>query len=427
MTAQTRGSRRTRGNDLTAATNPEVTDANLLMNVQRTRPILAAEELDGVIASSLENYFYFSGIWNFGFEMFPHTAEAYVVARSDEPTRGTIVSSVGEADLTLDAYQSISGVRTFGSFFRAAPAGAQLDSREARVQAITHNGSAAASALDALVAAINDQGLTRSAIGVDERGGNRTLLVELQERLPDAKITPAADVLRRIRMVKTPLEQARLIRTLRITEAAMEATIAAARPGITERELKQVFETAIVAAGARPAFSFIRFGRAMAIGQTPPADTPLAARDYIWFDVGCTYDGYRSDIGRIVAVGEPSSRLRQLYAASKSGQDRALELMKPGTPSQDIFDAAVKRVREAGIPHYERHHVGHGIGIEFYDAPVLAPGVQTQLEEGMVLEVETPYYELSFGGTFIEDTVVIRKDGAEILTRIDRELRVVDS
>jgi len=395
------------------------------MNVERTRTILAAEQLDGVIASSLENYFYFSGIWNFGFEMFPHNAEAYVVARSDEPTRGTIVSSVGEADLTLDSYRSISGVRTFGSFFRAAPSGAQLDAREARIQAITHN-SVASSSLDALVAAINDQGLTRSAVGVDERSGNKTLLAQLRERLPDAKITPAADILRRIRMVKTPLEQARLIRTLRITEAAMEATIAAAHPGITERELKQVFETAIVAAGARPAFSFIRFGRAMAIGQTPPADTPLAARDYIWFDVGCTYDGYRSDIGRVVAIGEPSPKLRKLYAASKSGQERALELMRPGTPAQDVFDAAVERVREAGIPDYERHHVGHGIGIEFYDAPVLAPGVETPLEEGMVLEVETPYYELGFGGTFIEDTVVIRGGGAEILTRIERELRVVD-
>jgi Xaa-Pro aminopeptidase len=412
---------------LTAATEAEVADDNLLMNVERTRTILASEQLDGVIASSLENYFYFSGIWNFGFEMFPHTAEAYVVARSDEPTRGTIVSSVGEADLTLDAYESISGVRTFGSFFRAAPTGAQLDSREAHVQAITQNGSAAASALDALVAAINDQGLTMSAIGVDERCGNRTLLQQLQARLPYAKITPAADILRRIRMVKTPLEQARLIRTLRITEAAMDATVAAARPGITERELKQVFETGIVAAGARPAFSFIRFGRAMAIGQTPPADTPLAARDYIWFDVGCTYEGYRSDIGRIIAIGEPSPRLRALYTASKQGQERALELMTPGTPACDVFEAAVQRVREAGIPHYERHHVGHGIGIEFYDAPVLAAGVDTQLEEGMVFEVETPYYELSFGGTFIEDTVVIRRDGPEILTRIERELRVIDS
>jgi Xaa-Pro dipeptidase len=400
-------------------------EPDVLMNAERTRTLLAAERLDGIIAASLENYFYFSGVWNFGFEMFPYNTEAYVVATTNDPTRGTVVCSVGEADLTLDAYPTISGVRTFGSFFRVAPDGIQLNAKEAHVQAITGGSAAFATALEALVAAINDQGLAEAAIGLDDRGANRTLLAQLQERLPAAKITPAADLLRRIRMVKTPLEQARLTRTLRITEAAMDAALAAAYPGITERELKQVFETAIVAAGARPAFSLIRFGRSMAIGQTPPGDTKLGENDYIWFDIGCTHEGYRSDIGRVVAIGEPTSKLRELYAASKAGQDRAFELMKPGTPARDIFNAAVECVREAGIPHYQRHHVGHGIGIEFYDAPVLAATVDTPLEEGMILEVETPYYEYGFGGTFIEDTVAITADGPKILTRIDRELRVI--
>ena len=226
-------------------------------------------------------------------------------------------------------------------------------------------------------------------------------------------------------MVKTPAEQKRLIETLRITEAAFEATTAAAYPGVTERELKRIFDTVIVAAGARPAFALIRFGRGMALGQVEPGDTKLERGDYIWYDIGCTYRGYRSDIGRVVSYGEPSKRLRDLYQASIAGQDRAFEMMTPGTEAQAVFNAAVERVRDAGIPHYERHHVGHGIGVEFYDAPVLSPGVETPLEEGMVFEVETPYYELGFGGTFIEDTVIIRSEGAEIVTRLGRELRVV--
>jgi Xaa-Pro dipeptidase len=399
---------------MAVAAHDQVAEADLLINTERTKQILAAEGLEGVVASSLENYFYFSGIWNFGFEMFPYNAEAYVVA-------------TGEADMTLDAYPSISGIRTFGSFFRVAPDGVELNAAEQHVHAITQDGTASSTAVDALIDAIQQQGLDAGSIGIDERGSNRDLLAVLRERLPDAKITPAADILRRIRMVKTPLEQARLVRTLRITEAAMDATVAAAYPGVTERELKQVFETAIVAAGARPAFSLIRFGRSMAIGQTPPGDTRLGTDDYIWFDIGCTYQGYRSDIGRVVAIGQPSTRLQQLYAASKAGQERAFELMKPGVEAREIFNAAVDRVRESGIPHYQRHHVGHGIGIEFYDAPVLAPSVDIELEEGMVFEVETPYYEYGFGGTFIEDTVVIRENGPEILTRIDRDLRVIDS
>ena len=129
----------------------------------------------------------------------------------------------------------------------------------------------------------------------------------------------------------------------------------------------------------------------MALWHVPAGDTTLELADYICFDIVCTYRGYRSDIGRVVSFGEPSARLRELYSASKQGQDRAFELMRPNVEARAVFEGAVQRVRETGIPHYQRHHVGHGIGVEFYDMPVLSPGVETKLEEGMVFEVETPY------------------------------------
>ncbi len=395
--------------------------ATPLLNSARARALLLEEGLDGIVTATLENTFYFSGVWNFGHELFPYNAESYVVANADDVGAGTIVTSLGEADLALAANASMRGALAYGSFFRVAPEGVALTPDEEKIRALEPLGSA----LDALAAALEQQGLRGGAVGIDERGANRSLLEALRERLPDTTFRPAADLLRRIRMVKTPAEHERLIQTLRITEAAFEATIAAAYPGVTERELRRVFDTTIVAAGARPAFALIRFGRGMALGQVEPGETKLERGDYIWFDIGCTYRGYRSDIGRVVSFGEPSRRLRDLYAASKQGQDRAFELMRPGAEARAVFAGAVARVREAGIPHYERHHVGHGIGVEFYDAPVLAPSVDTRLEEGMVFEVETPYYELGFGGTFIEDTVILRADGPEIVTRLDRELRVL--
>jgi Xaa-Pro aminopeptidase len=405
----------------TAPTTPDSAVAPLI-NVRRARDLLLSEGLDGVVTATLENTFYFSGVWNFAHELFPYNAESYVVVSADDVSAGTIVTSLGEADLALTANPTLRNRRAWGSFFRVAPEGVELDADEARISALEPAGSA----IDALVAALDEQGLRGGAVGIDERGANRGLVDSLRERLPDTTFVPASDLLRRIRMVKTPAEQQRLIQTLRITEAAFEATIAAAYVGVTERELRRVFETAIVASGARPAFALIRFGRGMALGQIEGGDTKLERGDYIWFDIGCTYRGYRSDIGRVVAVGEPSSRLAALYSASKQGQERAFELMRPGVEARAVFAAGVERVREAGIAHYERHHIGHGIGVEFYDLPVLAPSSETELEEGMVFEVETPYYELGFGGTFIEDTVIVRRDGPEIVTRLDRELRVLD-
>ena len=146
----------------------------------------------------------------------------------------------------------------------------------------------------------------------------------------------------------------------------------------------------------------------------------------MFFDIGVDYHGYKSDIGRLVSFGEPTKQTRDLFDASKAGQQTAIDMMKPGAVARDIFHAAVERVREAGIPTYQRQHVGHGIGIEYYDLPVITPNSDTVLEEGMVFEVETPYYRLGVGGAFIEDTVIVTADGSEILTELDRDFIVIE-
>jgi Xaa-Pro aminopeptidase len=395
------------------------------MNVERARSIMQQEGLDGLVAATLENFFYLSGIWNLGQELFPHDTQAYVVATRDRPDAGLLVVSVGEADLTLEAYPTISGAVTYGTFWRELPEGVQLAEDERRVWQITYGQEAAADAFEALARALEQAGLTHGTIGVDERGPNRDLLDQLRQRFPGLEVRPASQTFRKIRMVKTPAEHERLIGALRATEHALRTTVDAAQEGVTERELAHVFEQAIVERGARPGFTLLRFGRGMALGQVSPGDTPLKKGDYLWFDVGCTLQGYRSDIGRIVAFGEPSQQLRTLYNASKEGQTRAFELMTPGQKACDIFEAAVERVREMGIPHYRRHHVGHGIGVEYYDLPILNPRTEIPLEPGMVFEVETPYYEFGFGGAFIEDTVLITDNGARVLTELPRDLQVV--
>jgi Xaa-Pro dipeptidase len=400
-------------------------DRSMPMNVDRARAIMEREGLDGLVASTLENFFYLSGIWNLGQELFPHDTQAYVVATRDRPDAGLLAVSVGEADLTLEAYPTLQGAVTYGTFFRELPEGVELNADERRVWEITYNQQPKSDPFEALCAALEEAGLSRGTVGVDERGPNRDLLDQLRSRFPQLEVRPASQTFRQIRMVKTPAEHNRLIGALRATEHALRTTVAAAHEGVTERELMHTFERAITEKDARPGFTLLRFGRGMALGQVAPGDTKLQKGDYIWFDVGCTLQGYRSDIGRIVSFGEPSEKLRRYYDASKGGQSRAFELMTPGRAACDVFNGAVERVKELGIPHYRRHHVGHGIGVEYYDLPILNPRTEIPLEAGMVFEVETPYYEFGFGGAFIEDTVLVTDRGVKILTELDRELQVI--
>lgn len=89
-----------------------------------------------------------------------------------------------------------------------------------------------------------------------------------------------------------------------------------------------------------------------------------------------------------------------------------------------MFDVAVKRVCEGALPNYRRHHCGHGIGLAAHEFPGLAPANQNaEIQDGMVLCVETPYYEIGWGGMMVEDMIVIRDGGHERLTHMSRELR----
>ena len=85
-----------------------------------------------------------------------------------------------------------------------------------------------------------------------------------------------------------------------------------------------------------------------------------------------------------------------------AGERAAIERMRPGVTVGEIFDTAVRVTREAGIPDYQRHHVGHGIGLEPYDPPTIVAGSEARLEPGMVFCVETPYYEHGWGGVQVD-------------------------
>jgi len=395
----------------------------VLVNVERAKKLMDREDLDGLIASTLENTFYMSGSWSEGLEQHPYDDESYVVATRDALAAGVIVLSVGAVGQALEAYSTLQRIVTHGKHFREVAPDVTLNHEEEWVKAVAVDRTPKPSGFDALADSIIQCGLAESSVGVDELGSNRQLLAKLAERFPKMRVKPAFHLFREIRMVKTAEEQDRMVRALRGSEAAIRTVGEALREGVTELEMFKVANEAIVQADCLPLWSSVRFGRNMAYGTISDA-TPLKKGDSIWFDIGCTYLGYRSDIGRTFSFGEPSAKQRRLYDACKAGQSRALELLKPGVTAGHVFAKAVERVRESGIPEYKRRHVGHGIGIEWYELPRMVPDSDFVIDLGTMLEVETPYYELGFGGAMLEDLAVVTPNGAKLFSELDRDLGV---
>ncbi len=235
----------------------------------------------------------------------------------------------------------------------------------------------------------------------------------------------ATSLFRSIRAVKTPEEIDRLRTIGQITERSIAAALAAVVEGVTELDLARAFHSQTVREDAFPVLGCIGFGERSALMNVQPSNRPLRRGDIIRFDVGGQFRNYRADIARNAVFGEPAPDIRRKYDALNAGVKRGIEHIRPGVPASEIFRIVVDTVRKEGIPDYRRSHVGHGIGLDGYDVPLLSASSTDVLEAGMVLCIETPYYELGRVGLQVEDMLVVRPDGAEMLTDSGDSLTVI--
>jgi Xaa-Pro aminopeptidase len=238
----------------------------------------------------------------------------------------------------------------------------------------------------------------------------------------DIRSDPAA--FKWLRMVKTKVELDRLKAAAKVTETAIEAVASACEEGVAQETLTRTFCSSLAGSGAQLRLVHISMSRSGSFGNANVPGDRLSAGDVVKLDVGAVVGGYASDMSRCFSLGTPSEKARDYYAALVAGQEAAFQSLRPGIRACEVFDHADDAVRANGIPHYERTNVGHGIGVDGdgYDPPLLGPTDETMLEAGMVLCVETPYYEIGFGGLQVEDMVLVTNDGFEPLTRSTRQM-----
>ncbi|MSQ54746.1 MAG: aminopeptidase P family protein [Betaproteobacteria bacterium] len=393
----------------------------MLFDLQRAHRIMAKEGIDALVATSPDNVTYISGYWAMSHWARPGGPQAYAVLPAPGASPCLIAGS-GNLDHVVDGESRFSEAYRYG-FFATRTDGPGLSGQETQYAALLHAhdfGDPAA----ALLAALRERKLEGSRIAIEDTGMQPAVLARVREELPQAQIVSGAKLLRALRTIKTPEEVERLRGAVRATERGIVAALRIARPGIAERELRMEFDRTVITEGGIPVSSMcIGGGAHSAMSNCQAGERKLVAGEVIRFDGGVRYKWYRSDIARIGALGDPGERVRSYYGALREGAERGIAAIRPGVRTAEIFRIAMETVRKV-IPHYERSHVGHGIGINNYDAPDLAPKSDEVFEEGMVVCVETPYYELGWAGLQLENTMVVRADGAELLTSLDNELRI---
>lgn len=227
-------------------------------------------------------------------------------------------------------------------------------------------------------------------------------------------LIPLGRAVEDLRMVKDEEEITLLARACQITGAAFDQVVPTIRAGMTERGLAVLIECAMAEAGeARPAFdTIVASGPNGAIPHHEPGERAFARGDMITIDCGAEYGGYHADLTRTVVLGEPAAWQREIHALVAAAQRAGIEAAVPGAAVAEVDAAARDLIADAGYGEHFSHGLGHGVGLEIHEAPMLGPAKPGRLQDRVPITVEPGIYLPGSGGVRIEDTLVVRS-GAE--------------
>ncbi|HEY6103431.1 MAG TPA: Xaa-Pro peptidase family protein [bacterium] len=377
-----------------------------ITNVQTA---LAVERLDGLVVRLPENLVLLAGYW-------PVLGRSTLVL----PAAGEPVLIAPEMEREALARAFVSDIRTFPVWKLGDPS---PDEGLARL------------ATDA----VTERGLRNRRIGVERRtdedlaptqkltepwhpsGPAEAMVAALTAEAVDA--TP---LLTRLRSRKTAGELARLRVAREIAGFGLRAFASAVQPGRTEAEVAADVERAIVAGGtgykgtvhARAealVFSGAERLNRVSWGYATSTARVIERGELVMLELSTVADGYYSDITRMATAGPPSARQEELLAAVAAAQRAALNAVRPGVTGDAVDRAARDVLRAHGLADAFIHLTGHGLGFRYHESiPLLYPGADNVLAEGMVTSIEPGIYGPEFGGIRIEDNVAVTADGVEV-------------
>lgn len=248
----------------------------------------------------------------------------------------------------------------------------------------------------------------------------------LIDALPaDTRRTFTQATLGGLRMRKDASEYTKLKMNAGIADRAMQAAFAAIRPGMTEKDLSAEIRTHFLSEGASPQFWIVGAGGNGAFPHHSASDRAIQKGDAVVIDIGGRKQGFPSDITRMAIVGTAPEGYGEIHAIVENAVQAALKAARPGVLARDVDFAARKVISDAGYGDYFVHRTGHGMGIDGHEPPYITGTSETVLEEDMVFSVEPGIYLPGRFGIRLEDIVILREDGPEILSSLPRSAHIV--
>lgn len=407
-----------------------------MLNIERTKLVMKRENIDWLIATTPENIFYSTGFRSLGqWLMRSSKIEVLVLIPAHDPTQSVLISPAQELDVAAAVPPRVSKVCSVGHITIEPGDKSLWEAPDHRLAKWTLDAPSYSSVYAAAEALNLIQPGQRVALD------DNLTYESLKQVLPNqTELLIAPEVMQDIRVIKTEEELQLMRKGVQIAEEGLRKSLAALRTGITEIELGQVYNTSVVNAGAIPYMTLVGIGSNGASPNHPSTNRKLRPNELIRWDVGCEVDGYRVDMGFIAFYGTPGPKVVKYARAIAEAQTACFNTMQPGNKLSEVYQTGFDMMK-AVIPAYKRKHLGHGVGVELREPPIIAPkeahnerGVTFDrskndtadlLEPGMVIALEVLYYELGLGGFQIEDTVIITDEGPVRVNELPYELIIV--
>jgi Xaa-Pro aminopeptidase len=342
---------------------------------------LERRKLDGLVVTSAPNWYYLTGF----------TGESGAVVLS-----GTTTTLLTDGRFTLQAREETQGVKieqqqgalhqALGDFLKREKLGA--------------------TGYDPATLTIADWKALRKSAGAKWRG------------------VEAGGIVERLRMRKDPVELALMRKAADLARQVFEGALRLIRPGVRENEIVAEMEYQMRKLGASgPSFeTIVASGPRAALPHARPTGKRLRKNELVVLDLGVILGHYCSDMTRTVHVGRASQRVRGWYLAVQDAQEAAVAAVKPCVTCGEVDAAAREVLKMQGLDAWFVHSTGHGLGLQVHEEPRVAKDQATRLEPGNVITIEPGVYVEGVGGIRIEDDVVTRTGGHEVLTRVKRDL-----